>query len=235
MINLDFYLTEEQACPYLDGRTERKLFTHLYSCKATQVCSALSERGFRRSQSIAYMPACHECSECVSVRIPVLNFHPSKSQKRIIGKNLNLSRFVNDAKPGLEHYRLFKRYLECRHSNGAMAQMTEYEFLEMVSASPVKTKLVDYYTPNNELVASCLIDCLTDGISLVYSFFDPDLRKNSLGKFIILDILHWCKTDDSNMHYVYLGYAVKNSTKMQYKYSFSPLEMFRNGVWYQVA
>lgn len=229
-MNIEFYLAEERPCPYLPNRLERKLFAFLDDERGDALHNNLAQKGFRRSQNIAYMPACVSCAACTSARVKAQKFAPSRSQRRVLKKNKDLMRDVRpttDIPGGL--YALFQRYVAYRHADGDMAQMTEAEFQEMVQVSPVETRLVTY-TQGDTYVASCLVDVMEDGVSLVYSFFDPYLSRNSLGTFMILDLITYCATELQYPH-VYLGYAVRNSPKMQYKFNFQPLEIFHNGMW----
>jgi leucyl-tRNA---protein transferase len=178
------------------------------------------------------MPACHACSKCESLRIPVNEFVFSKSQKRILQKNKNLRRLTRNSHLHQDHFPLFKSYVQSRHSDGSMADMTEVDFIEMMTVSCVKTKLVDYRDENNTLIACCSVDELDDGLSLVYSFFSLEDKSKSLGIFIILDLIEYCKME-LKLPYVYLGYAVQGSPKMQYKFNFKPHEVCRSGIWHR--
>lgn len=229
-----FYVTAPQPCPYLDGKTERKLFAGLQGEHADLLNNALSKQGFRRSQNVLYRPSCAECNACMSARIRVADFKPSKAQKRILRKNTHLHRDASAPWATEHQYELFKRYLDARHADGGMADMDMYEFSSMVEETPVRSRIVEYSMAygkyeSTELSAVCLTDLLDDGLSLVYSFFDPDLHKNSLGTYMILD--HIKIAQEAGLPYVYLGYWVPGSPKMDYKSKFSALEIFHNGEW----
>jgi len=229
-----FYVTTNQPCPYLDGKLERKLFAGLQGEHANALNNALSKQGFRRSQNVLYRPSCTDCNACMSARIRVADFKPTKSQKRVLRKNAHLLR--DAAAPwATEHqYELFSRYLNARHADGGMADMDMFEFSAMVEETPVRSRIVEYSTAHalyerTELTAVCLTDLLDDGLSLVYSFFDPELQKNSLGTYMILDHIQIAK--DAGLPYIYLGYWVPQSPKMGYKAGFSGLEVFSKGQW----
>lgn len=229
-----FYVTAPQPCPYLAGKVERKLFTALQGTNATALNDALSHQGFRRSQNVLYRPSCADCTACLSARIPVEAFRPSRTQKRIKKRNAHLIREAITPWASEEQFELFRAYLDKRHADGGMADMDIYEFAAMVEETPVRSRLVEYrdQTANDgdgALVGACLTDVLSDGLSMVYSFFDPARREDSLGTYIILD--HLDLAARAGLAYVYLGYWVKGSPKMDYKTRFTPLEVFRRGQW----
>lgn len=225
-----FYVTAPQECPYLDGRKERKLFTALQGEWASELNSSLSKQGFRRSQNVLYRPSCADCSACMSARIDVRRFTASKSQKRVDKKNCQLDRRTNSPWATEEQYELFRRYLTSRHANGGMADMDVFEFANMIEETPIKTRVIEYSDEaSRELAAVCLTDILDDGVSMVYSFFEPDLATHSLGTYVILDHIRIAQEND--LPYVYLGYWVPGSTKMGYKANFSGLEIYRGGAW----
>ncbi len=232
-----FYVTAPQPCPYLDGRFERKLFTSLQGEHAVKLNDALSKQGFRRSQNVLYRPSCAECTACYSARISVADFTPTKSQRRVLKRNVNLSRNATSPWATDDQYYLFQRYLAHRHADGGMADMDVFEFAAMVEETPIKSRVIEYsYQPDPEqkdrLAAVCLTDVFDDGISMVYSFFEPDLTKNSLGTYVILDHIKIAR--DAGLPYVYLGYWVPGSAKMDYKSKFSGLEIYRGGQWSSV-
>lgn len=227
-----FYVTAPQPCPYLDGQVERKLFTALQGSNADQLNDVLSHQGFRRSQNVLYRPSCADCAACLSARIVVKDFKPSRSQKRVTRRNADLIREATTPWASEEQFTLFRKYLSSRHSDGGMADMDVYEYAAMVEETPVRSRIVEYYKPDpqgRELAAVCLTDVLSDGLSMVYSFFDPDLSDRSLGTKVILDHIEIAR--DAGLDYVYLGYWVPGSRKMDYKARFKPLEIFRGGNW----
>lgn len=220
-----FFLTAPSPCPYLPGQEERKVFTHLVGERAPQLNEILTHGGFRRSQSIAYRPACEGCRACVSVRVRVNEFTLSRSFRRVMKTNADLHARLIDPVPTQEQYALFRRYLESRHATGGMADMNPLDFSQMIEDTHVKTRLVEYRRPPEEdgpgpLVATVLTDILSDGLSMVYSFYDPDENARSLGTFVILD--HIEKTQRLGLPYLYLGYWVEGSQKMAYKARFLP-------------
>jgi arginine-tRNA-protein transferase len=231
-ITPQFYVTSPQPCPYLKGKVERKLFTALQGENAKVLNNALSHQGFRRSQNVLYRPSCTECSACLSARIPVADFSPSKSQRRIIKRNITLKREGTTPWATEEQYALFRKYLDARHATGGMADMDIFEFAAMVEETPVRSRVVEYTEQTahgQKLIAVCLTDILSDGLSMVYSFFDPDYSKRSLGTFLILDHIQIAK--EAKLGHVYLGYWVPGSPKMNYKAKFKPLEIYKGRKW----
>ncbi len=230
--NPQFYVTAPQDCPYLENKVERKLFTALYGSNSSRLNNSLSKQGFRRSQNVLYRPSCSNCTACMSARIPSKDFSPSKSQKRILSKNEDIVRVVNPPLATDTQYELFKNYISKRHSNGGMSDMDADDFTSMIEETNVESKLIEYYAKRNgkfELISFSLVDILDDGISMVYSVFDPYFKERSLGTYMIID--HNRLALEMSLYYVYLGYWVKGSLKMDYKRRFSPLEVFTNDKW----
>ncbi|MGV8855692.1 MAG: arginyltransferase [Devosia sp.] len=222
------FLTAAMPCPYLEGKQERKLFTHLTGRRAATLHHLLSENGFRRSQNLIYRPACEGCNACQSVRIVANGFAPAKRYRRVLRANADVSIEVRPTTATSEQYELFKRYLDSRHSGGGMTQMSFIDYEYMVEDTPVQSILIEYRLrdhPDQPLVAVALTDVMPDGLSMVYSFYDPDLAHRSLGTFLILD--HIAQVRAAELSYVYLGYWVKDSPKMAYKAQFSPLQVQR--------
>lgn len=223
-----FFLTSPSPCPYLPGRQERKVFTHLVGKRALQLNEILTQGGFRRSQSIAYRPACENCRACVSVRVLVDEFEPSRSFRRVLAANADLTTRMIPAQPTAEQYGLFRHYLDARHADGGMVDMSVLDYASMVEDSHVETRLVEYRRPPDgaeeasDLVGVALTDVLSDGLSMVYSFYDPGMADRSLGTYLILD--HIRKTKAFGLPYLYLGYWVEGSRKMAYKGRYLPQE-----------
>jgi leucyl-tRNA---protein transferase len=230
-----FYVTAPQPCPYLDGRMERKLFTALQGDQAQRLNDTLSKQGFRRSQNVLYRPSCAECSACLSARIRVADFKPSRTQRKILKANQHLKRNATSPWATEDQYNLFRRYLDARHADGGMADMDVFEFAAMVEETPIKSRVIEYTRPaakgmrNAPLTMVSLTDVFDDGLSMVYSFYDPDFTELSLGTFAILDHINIAR--EAGLPYVYLGYWVPGSRKMGYKAGFSALEIFKGGEW----
>ena len=220
------FLTAAMPCPYLPGKQERKLFTHLTGRRASSLHHILSENGFRRSQNLIYRPACEGCNACQSVRIVAGKFEASGRFRRVLRNNDDISVEVRSPTATTEQYDLFKRYLESRHADGGMNQMSFVDYEYMVEDTPVQSVLVEYRLrdhPDNTLVAVALTDVMPDGLSMVYSFYDPELAHRSLGTFLILD--HISQVRSAALSYVYLGYWVEQSPKMAYKAQYRPLQV----------
>lgn len=232
-----FYVTAPQPCPYLPGKVERKLFTALQGEGAGHLNDVLSHQGFRRSQNVLYRPSCAGCAACLSARIVVADFVPSRNQTRVLRRNADLDRIARSPWATETQYDLFRRYLDARHATGGMADMDIQEFGAMIEETPVKSRVIEYHGRiggrRQELVAVCLTDILVDGVSMVYSFFDPELTRDSLGSFIILD--HIAIAREMGLPYVYLGYWVPGSPKMDYKARYRPLEIFHDGRWVELG
>ena len=231
-----FYITAPSRCPYLEGCYEKKVFTHLMGENADMLNNALTHGGFRRSQNIAYKPACDDCSACVSVRVRVDQFIETKSFRRIIRANTDLIRSITDANATEEQFGLLRTYLDERHSDGGMSDMTALDFASMVEDTPVETAVVEYRKRTDltsddkgELLGVALSDRLEDGLSMVYSFFDTSQPSRSLGTYMVLD--HIVRARQLGLPYVYLGYWVKGSPKMTYKARFKPVEGLQSDGW----
>ena len=234
-----FYVTAPQPCPYLDGRMERKLFTALQGEHAQKLNDTLSKQGFRRSQNVLYRPSCAECSACLSARIRVSDFKPNRTQRRIMARTTGLRRNATSPWATEDQFSLFRRYLDARHADGGMADMDIFEFAAMIEETPIKSRVIEYTRPPREgergrpLAGVCLTDVFDDGLSMVYSFYDPDLSDLSLGTYVILD--HIAIAREAGLPYVYLGYWVPGSRKMGYKAGFSALEIYKGGRWVDIG
>ena len=226
---LQFYMTIPSPCPYLPGRLERKLFTQLDPFAGPQLNDYLTHAGFRRSQNVIYRPACESCAACRSLRVVAPLFDPSRSFRRILKRNADLTRNVEECYATREQFDLLQRYLNSRHPKGGMADMDFPRFEMMVEECASSTELVEYRNTDNELIACVIIDVMSDGLSMVYSFFDPELRERSLGNFMVLDQITRCR--EMGLTYVYLGYWVKGSPKMDYKIRFQPCEILGPEGW----
>jgi arginyl-tRNA--protein-N-Asp/Glu arginylyltransferase len=237
-----FYLTSPSVCPYLPGKEERKVFTHIIGKRARDLNELLTQGGFRRSQTIAYRPACETCRACISVRVLVDEFEPSGNMRRVLKDNRDLIGVASPNRPSSDQYSLFRRYLDARHRDGGMADMTVLDYSMMIEDSHVDTQVVEYRRRGidsgitgrgtGDLVAVSLTDEMSDGLSMVYSFFDPEEAHRSLGTFMILD--HIARAKALGLPYLYLGYWVEGSKKMDYKARFLPQERLMPAGWARV-
>ena len=236
-----FFLTPGGPCPYLPGKTERKVFARLGGNLAQPLSEALTHSGFRRSQSIAYRPACDQCRACVSVRVVANEFRPSRNFKKVLARNADIIGEQRSAVPTSEQYSVFRAYLDQRHRHGGMADMTVLDYAMMVEDSHVETRVIEYRRRNlsnganargGELIAVALTDVLSDGLSMVYSFFDPAEDSRSLGTFMILD--HIARARRQGLPYVYLGSWIEGSKKMDYKSRYLPQQRLAAAGWLRV-
>lgn len=230
-----FFVTNPSPCPYLPGKVERKVFTELNGRHSADLNEALGRIGFRRSQSVAYRPSCIDCSACVSVRVVADEFRPNATQRKLMRRHADLE--VSACRPWTteEQYDLLRRYLADRHPGGGMAEMDEHDFADMVEQTPVRTYVIEYREPSvdgkpGKLVGACLSDQQSDGLSMIYSFFDvSEGARKGLGTYIILD--HIIRAARSSLPYVYLGYWVEGSDRMAYKATFKPMERLGRDGW----
>lgn len=233
-----FYVTAPQPCPYLPGRLERKLFTHLTRDKPDTLIDTLLKGGFRRSQNIAYMPFCDACSACVPVRILADAFQSTRGFKRIVRANHDLQAERVEPIPTSEQYSLFRSYIDARHADGGMVDMSVLDYAMMIEDSAVDTFVTEYRllrdtrSGGGGLLGVALCDRLSDGISMVYSFFDPEAPQRSLGTYIILDHIAYARR--LGLPYVYLGYWIEGARKMRYKTRFKPQEHLTPEGWVRV-
>ena len=218
---------------------ERKLFTALQGEHAQRLNDTLSKQGFRRSQNVLYRPSCAECSACLSARIRVADFEPNRAQRRVMKRASDLRRNATSPWATEDQFTLFRRYLDARHADGGMADMDIFEFAAMIEETPIKSRVIEYSRPagpeetGRPLAAVCLTDVFDDGLSMVYSFYDPSLTALSLGTYVILD--HIAIAREAGLPYVYLGYWVPGSRKMGYKSGFSALEIYKGGQWQDIG
>lgn len=235
----EFYVTAPQPCPYLLGRLERKLFTHLTHDKPPTLVDNLLKGGFRRSQNIAYMPYCEGCHACVSVRVLVDEFQPKRAFRRVLLANHDLVASRSPPRPTGEQYALFRGYIDDRHAGGGMAEMTVLDYAMMVEDSIVDTFLTEYRLKPGDtldsraqggpLIAVALCDRLSDGVSMVYSFYDTSATSRSLGTYMILEHIDLVRR--LGLPYLYLGYWIAGARKMNYKTRFQPQEHLTADSW----
>lgn len=229
-----FFITAPTPCPYLPGKFERKVFTHLVGADSRGLNTMLSQGGFRRSQNIAYRPACDHCQACTSVRVPVQDFVLSKNFRRVLRKNADLISEVVKARATSEHYSLFRGYIDTRHSEGGMADMSVLDFAAMVDDTVADSRIVEYRFDEScsnagEMACAVLMDVLGDGISMIYSFYEPSYEARSLGTLMVLDAI--ARAQRMGLPYVYLGYFVQGSRKMEYKSRFKPQQRLTPDGW----
>lgn len=228
---IEFHVTRPSACSYREGRVEQRIAAEI--TRHAHLHDSLAKAGFRRVENWIYRPICQNCNACKPIRIPSGNgvdgaLRLSRSQQRTRRRNADLTRRILPNYSRADHYALFRRYLEARHGDGQMVDMDEDKYADMVGLSPIETVLVEYRL-EEDLVAVILVDVQADGLSAVYSFFDPGMAERSLGTFMVLDLADI--TFQMNLPYVYLGYFVHDSAKMKYKARFTPAELLEQGEW----
>ena len=232
---VEFHITRASPCSYLDGKVELRLVADI--SRNPRFHDTLARAGFRRVENWVYRPICRECNACQPIRIPAGDgidgrLEPSRSQRRVLRRNRDLKRRIASNTWDGEHYRIFRRYLQSRHDGGNMTGMEPDHYNTMIAMSPIDTVLVEYSTEDpdgDRPVAVMVVDVQADGLSAVYSFFDPDEAGRSLGTFMVLDLA--ALAHSMGLKYVYLGYFVDGSPKMHYKSRFRPAEVLKAGRW----
>ena len=224
-----FFGTRSLPCPYIEGQIERKVVTDLTGHNAEELYQRLSRAGFRRSHNLAYRPACPTCNACIPVRIVAGDFEMTKSFRRVMAANADLTADDTDAIATVEQYRLFSAYQRARHEGGDMSGMAFNDYRAMVEDTPVTSRTVEFRDGDGALVAVMLMDRMEASLSAVYSFFDDGMARRSLGTFMILWMVECAST--LALPYVYLGFWIDASDKMAYKARFQPLEALSDDGW----
>lgn len=222
------YQGEENPCDYLSGQLSSSQFIDPSLVLTSELYGLLIANGFRRSGSHIYRPMCQSCSACTATRLLVSLFGPSRSQRRILKKNRDITISVESAKFSDEYYTLYSRYQKSRHAGGAMAESSVGDFSSFLISDWCDTSFIEYRL-NNRLVAVAVTDILDSGFSAVYTFFEPNLAERSLGVFSVLTQIEESKKAGNN--WLYLGYWIEQCQKMSYKTNYQPLEGFINGRW----
>ncbi len=225
---LPLYLSAPHPCSYLPDRQSSTLFADPEAAMDMSTYSQLLHYGFRRSGKLVYAPRCEGCQQCVSVRVPVEHFEPRRNQRRVIRANTDI--VLEEKAPVFDpdHYSLYARYTKARHEDGEMANASEEEYMSFLTAAWSDSRFLEFRL-GRRLVAVAVTDRADDGLSAVYTFFDPDLADRSLGNLAILRQIAHAK--DMKLPYLYLGYWIRESQKMAYKLDFRPIELWREGHW----
>lgn len=226
--NIKFYLSTEQQCSYLPDKRSASIFADPEGAMSTSIYSILINHGFRRSADFVYRPHCPDCNACKPARVPVDLFQPSKSQKRVLKKNCDIT--AEETLPELkaEHFDLYKKYMRTRHTDGEMDHNNPERYFEFLNSSWCDTRFIEFRL-NEKLIGVAATDYLSNGLSALYTFFDPELSHLSLGTYSILWQIEKAKALEKK--YLFLGYWIKECRKMSYKIKFQPLEIFDDNDW----
>jgi len=227
---LDFYATPAHPCPYLEQKDSKTLFLNPEIHPNAPIYSWLIDKGFRRSGDHIYRPHCDDCAACISIRVKAENFEPNKQQRRCFKKGRKFTTKIHPASFDNQHYQLFESYINTRHADGDMYPTSEKQYKDFILCDWLNCQFLDFYDPtNSQLIACCVFDQLNNGLSAVYTFFDPDYSKYSPGRLAVLNLIENCR--QMSLDYVYLGYWIKGCQKMSYKGEYRPIECFINDRW----
>ena len=227
-VKLNFFASAPEPCSYLDNRKSVSAFANPHTDLDMSTYNELIQHGFRRSGGYIYRPHCPHCQECISVRIPVRKHCYSRNEMRIIRRNADLEISVTAARYRDEHFDLYRRYINSRHNDGSMANPSKSDYHRFLICDWTDTLFLEYRL-NRILVAVGVSDLTDHGLSAVYTFFDPSYESRSPGHFAILNQID--ETRRRDLDYLYLGYWIRDCTKMSYKRRYKPLEAFVNDRW----
>jgi arginyl-tRNA--protein-N-Asp/Glu arginylyltransferase len=225
---IQFYVTTPYPCGYLDDRQAQSLIAAPHHLIDQRVYGELIQLGFRRSGKFAYRPHCENCSACVPVRVPVRQFQPTRSQRRAWKRHQNLTAEVLDLHYSEEHFLLYRAYQRARHSGEGMDNDSVEQYRSFLAQSNVETLLVEF-REQGELRMVSVVDCVKDGLSAVYTFYDCSDPGASYGTYSVMWLIEWCRRLE--LPHLYLGYWIAESRKMAYKQGFQPLEALLEGEW----
>ena len=226
---LNFFITHPHDCSYLPEEESTTVFVDPSAELNQALYSQLSNLGFRRSGRHVYRPKCELCHACIPIRIPTASFQPSRSQMRCLKKNLDLSFSIAESIKGDEFYQLYERYINLRHGDGDMYPATREQYEGFLTKEWGITQYMVVRDSNQKLISVAVVDVLSNGLSAIYTFFDPDEEKRSLGVFGILSQIQWAQ--QLQLPYVFLGYWIKACQKMSYKCQYKPYQLFQNNQW----
>ncbi len=225
---INFFASAPEPCSYLENRKSISAFANPYIDMDMQTYNTLIEHGFRRSGGYVYRPHCNNCQECISVRVPTKDYQFSKNEKRLLKKNKDITILCVQDKFKTEHFDLYSRYLASRHDDSSMSNPSKSDYHRFLICDWSETQFIEYRL-NKVLIGVAVTDIVEDGLSALYTFFDPDHDKKSIGHFSILQQIQLAKT--RGLSYLYLGYWINNCQKMSYKKRYKPLEAFIDEHW----
>ncbi len=228
MISIPLFLTETHECSYLENAWARTAFVHPSFSMETRLYSGLIAKGFRRSGDDVYLPHCDQCQDCISARVPVVEFRPSRSQRRCWRKNQTVGVEVKAAEFDPRHFELYRRYQRFKHPGGSMAEVDEAEYMRFLGSEWCDTLFVEFWR-DSQLMAVAVVDQLDRALSAVYTFFDPDLAACSPGVYAVLWQIDYARK--RGLDYIYLGYWIRQCRKMRYKEQYQPLEILTGDGW----
>ena len=227
-LRLTLYLSAPQPCSYLAGQEAQSLFADPQGPMDTRIYGQLVQRGFRRGGHLVYRPRCPECQQCRSARVPVATFRPRRRHRRVLRANRDLR--IVPVPPAFreEHFTLYRRYTRARHAGGSMADSSAQEYMDFLVADWCTTDFLEIRL-SDQLLGVAVTDRLTDGLSAVYTFFDPDQPGRSLGTWAILAQIE--RARELGLPWLYLGYWIRDCEKMRYKTGFRPIELYDGQGW----
>ncbi|MFT7288839.1 MAG: arginyl-tRNA--protein-N-Asp/Glu arginylyltransferase [Halieaceae bacterium] len=226
--DLKVYTTYPHRCSYLEDEEATTLFIDPRQTVDQTLYSNLSMLGFRRSGNHIYRPHCSHCSACIPARVPVQEFTPSRTQKRCAKRNADLRVVSRESISDAEAYALYDRYIRARHADGDMYPPDRDQFESFLNNPWGCTQYLEF-RKDDELLAIAVVDAMLDGLSAIYTFYDPAAESRSLGRYAILWQIERCIRE--GLPYVYLGYWIRNCRKMAYKVDYQPLEMLISNQW----
>jgi arginine-tRNA-protein transferase len=231
---LEFYRhIEDSDCSYLEGRESNSIFIDLESKPSEDQLNLLHLQGFRRSGRLVYRPHCSDCNACHSSRVINAEFSPSKSQKRTLSRNKDLKLNWADAIFTEEHYALYEQYIAKRHQEGEMFPASRDQYQSFLIEGHGTHRFLEARDVNDKLIACCVVDIFYDGLSAIYSYFDADQEKRSLGRYMVLALIS--QANNGYLPYTYLGYWIKESSKMNYKSNYQPMEAYDGQNWLKLV
>ena len=228
MISIPLYLAEAHDCSYLDQHSSQFAYVHPDFSLNTNLYAQLIAQGFRRSGSHVYQPYCHSCKKCVPVRLAIKDFQPSRQQRRTMKNNADIQATIKPAIFEQAHFDLYLLYQQSRHTESNMADASKEEYIDFLSSEWCNTLFVEF-TCAGKLAGVAVVDLFDNALSAVYTFFDPELSKRSLGVYAVLWQIDYAKT--LGLDWLYLGYWIEQCQKMSYKTNYQPLQGLVDKEW----